>query len=98
VSRADSQDDLSSLVGQDLTPADQQARLEHGVRWRSIRLFLSVGSLILSLSTVMLLLSRSPNEHLGGWLPPALAGTLALGCALCYWRMPRPTGAKPWCC
>ncbi|WP_156422073.1 PAS domain-containing hybrid sensor histidine kinase/response regulator [Paucibacter sp. KCTC 42545] len=94
MSRADSQDDLSSLVGQDLTPADQQARLEHGVRWRSIRLFLSVGSLILSLSTVMLLLSRSPNEHLGGWLPPALAGTLALGCALCYWRMPRRYGRQ----
>ncbi|WP_124448876.1 PAS domain S-box protein [Paucibacter sp. KBW04] len=88
----DSQDDLSSLVGHDMSPGEQRTALERSVRWRSIRLFLSVSAFILMAGSLVLLLSRTAAEPFFGFLPPALAAGLSLISLLSYWRLPRRWG------
>ena len=81
----DSQDDLSSLVGQELP---QDGRLPKGMQWRAARLFVAAAALLAALTGLLLAFSIQPGEMLGGVLPPAtalLAATLGL---LSWWRLP----------
>ena len=84
-----SQDDLSSLVGQELSPGD---RLPPGLQWRAARLFIAACVVLCAVSGFLLALSASAAEPLGGWLPPltALVGTVS-GLAL-LWRLPSERG------
>ncbi|MBT9491249.1 MAG: PAS domain S-box protein [Paucibacter sp.] len=88
----DSQDDLSSLVGQELSPADQQAQLERNLRWHSARLFLGAAGVILLAAAAVLLLGRQSDELLGGLLPGLAAAGIALLSLLSLWRLPRRLG------
>ncbi|MET0517618.1 MAG: PAS domain S-box protein [Burkholderiaceae bacterium] len=88
----DSLDDLSSLVGQDVTPAERRALLECNMRWRAMRLFLGVCLAVFLPLSLALLLSRLPDEPLGGLLPPALALLIAAASLLLLWKLPRRHG------
>ncbi len=90
----DSLDDLSSLIKQDLDPADPSALAGSHVRWRSIRLFFAGTALLLPLGAAELLFSRSAAEPWAGLLAPAWAAGIALLCLLCLWRLPRRYGAQ----
>jgi PAS domain S-box-containing protein len=90
----DSLDDLSSLIKQDLDPADPSARAGSNVRWRSIRLYFAGTALLLPLGAAELLFSRSAAEPWAGLLAPAWAAGIALLCLLCLWRLPRRYGAQ----
>jgi len=88
----DSLDDLSSLVGQDVTPGQRSAALERSVQWRSIRLYFRANTWIALLVGLLLLLSAAPNEPLHGLVPPAIAGSLSLLGLLSMWKLPGRSG------
>jgi len=88
----DSLDDLSSLVGQDVTPGQRSAALERSVQWRSIRLYFRANAWIALAVAVLLLLSTTPHEPFGGLLPPALAALLSLLGLLSLWKLPGRQG------
>ncbi|MDN3918898.1 PAS domain-containing hybrid sensor histidine kinase/response regulator [Roseateles violae] len=90
----DSVDDLSSLVGQELTPAERRALLERSVRWRAMRLFLAACVALFPVVAMVLLLSRGAAEPLAGALPPLLALAIAGFSAGCLWKLPRRYGAE----
>ncbi|MBV8468946.1 MAG: PAS domain S-box protein [Burkholderiaceae bacterium] len=84
----DTLDDLSSLVGQDLTPGEHKPALERSLRWRSARWLMSSGALICGLLALVLWASRQAGEPFGGWLPPGLALAISALGALAAYRMP----------
>ncbi|MCV2353631.1 PAS domain S-box protein [Paucibacter sp. B2R-40] len=86
------QDDLSSLVGQELSPADQQALMERNLRWHAARLFLGAAGAILLAAACVLLLGRQSDEMLSGLLPPAAAAAIAFLSLIALWRLPRRLG------
>ncbi|MGS0757107.1 hypothetical protein ACVBEH_22240, partial [Roseateles sp. GG27B] len=88
----ESLDNLSSLVNQDLNHDDPRSLTESHVRWRSVRLFFSVTSLLLMLGAAELWFSRSNAEPWAGLLAPAWAAGTALLCLLCLWKLPRRNG------
>jgi PAS domain S-box-containing protein len=83
---------LSSLVGQDMTPAERRELLERSVRWRAIRLFLAASVAIFALVAAVLAFSRVAVEPLAGALPPALALAISIISALSLWKLPRRHG------
>ena len=85
----DSQDDLSSLIGEELTPDERQALLEQRVRWRAAQMFLSGSAVLFVVVSLLLILSRSAAEPLMGLAPPALALLIAVISALSLWRLPQ---------
>ena len=91
-SGTDSLDDLSSLVGQDLSPAEQQAAIERKVRWHAVRLFLMTSGVLMLCAALVLLLSRPGNEAFGGFLPPAACALLGGLSLLSLWKLPRQHG------
>lgn len=93
-SGTDSLDDLSSLVGQDLSPAEQQAAIERKVRWHAVRLFLMTCGLIMLTGSLVLMLSRPGDEPLQGLLPPAACFVLGSLSLLSLWKLPRQHGPK----
>ncbi len=86
------QDDLSSLVGQELSPADQQALMERNLRWHAARLFLGAAGAILLAAAGVLLLGRQSDEVFAGLLPPAAAAAIAFLSLIALWRLPRRLG------
>jgi PAS domain S-box-containing protein len=84
----DSLDDLSSLVGQELSPSEQQARMESKLRWQSARLFLGAAGAVLLAAAGVLLLGRQNDELLGGLLPTLAAAAVAALSLLALWRLP----------
>jgi PAS domain S-box-containing protein len=81
----DSQDDLSSLVAQELP---QDGRLPSGLQWRAARLFVAAAALLAALTGLLLAFSIQPGEMLGGVLPPATALLAAAVGLLSWWRLP----------
>ncbi|CAN5151587.1 hypothetical protein BH11PSE10_BH11PSE10_07990 [soil metagenome] len=73
----DSQDDLSSLIGLNLTATERGALLDRTVRVRALRLFLAVNAVLFLLVALLLTMTRQTGEPLGGAPPPALALLIA---------------------
>jgi len=94
VSSKDSQDDLSSLVGQDLSPLERHKALERSVRWRAVRLFLAACALLSTLATLGLAVSIAPDNAFSSLLPMLLSATISVVSALSVWRLPRRHGDK----
>ena len=87
-------DDLSSLVGQEMSLDERRQALERGLRWRSVRMLLGASALIGGLVTLLLAGTIREGEPLRGALPPLLAALVcAVGTAF-YLRLPRER-AKP---
>ncbi|OWQ88394.1 hypothetical protein CDN99_16165 [Roseateles aquatilis] len=85
----DSQDDLSSLVGHELSRGD---RLPPGLQWRAARLFIAACVLLSALTGVMLAFSAAPTEPLGGLVPPLLALLSTVTGLALLWRLPSDRG------
>ena len=85
----ESLDDLSSLVGQELSPLEQQALMESKLRWHSARLFLGAVGAVLLAAAAVLLLDRQSEAPLAGLLPALAAAGIALLAGLGFWRLPR---------
>ena len=82
----DSQDDLSSLVGQELSHGD---RLPPGLQWRAARLFIAACVLLSAIGGLLLAFSIQPIEPWSGVMPPAVAFTTTLAGLVLLWRLPR---------
>ena len=87
-----SQDDLSSLVGHDLTLAERTVQLEQQLRWQAMRLFLGACALLFVVVAGVLVVSRADTEPLAGLLPPGLALAIAAVSLLGLWKLPRDHG------
>ncbi|WP_077037933.1 PAS domain S-box protein [Pelomonas sp. KK5] len=85
----DTLDDLSSLVGLEPGAGERSMLIARTVRWRAVRAILLVIALLLAVSCLLLLVSRSPAEAAGGLLPPALAAMAALLSLVGAWQAPR---------
>jgi PAS domain S-box-containing protein len=81
----DSQDDLSSLVGQELSQSD---RLPPGLQWRAARLFIAAGVLLSAMAGLLLAFSIQSIEPWSGVLPPSVAFFTAFTGLLLLWRLP----------
>ena len=87
-------DDLSSLVGQEMSLDERRLALERGLRWRSVRMLLGASALIGGLVTLLLASTIRTGEPWGGLLPPLLAALVCGVGAVFYLRLPRER-AKP---
>ncbi|MCV2370284.1 PAS domain-containing hybrid sensor histidine kinase/response regulator [Roseateles oligotrophus] len=83
---------MSSLVGQELSPSDQQALMERKLRWHSARLFLAASGGILLATSFVLFFGRQNDAWLGGLLPAIVAAGIGLLSLLSLWRLPRHLG------
>ncbi len=85
----DSQDDLSSLVGQELTQHD---RLPPGLQWRAARPFIAVCVMLAAMAGILLAFSIQPDEPWLGLLPPVMALLTAMTGVVLLWRLPAHQG------
>ena len=86
------QDDLSSLVGHDLTPRERTVQLAQQMRWQAMRMFLTGCALLFIIVAGVLAMSRTAVEPLAGLLPPGLALAVAALSLLGLWKLPRRHG------
>jgi len=94
VSSKDSQDDLSSLVGQDQPSGEQHQTLQRNVRWRAMRVFLFASALLSVLAALGLTLSFGAEDAFSGLPPLVLAISTAVLSGLGAWRLPRRHAEK----
>lgn len=80
----DSQDDLSSLVGQELSQGD---RLPTALQWRAARLFIAACVVLSALAGLLLAFSIQPAEPWSGLLPPLVALTTTVVGLMLLWRL-----------
>ncbi|MBB3196057.1 PAS domain-containing hybrid sensor histidine kinase/response regulator [Roseateles terrae] len=81
----DSQDDLSSLVGQELPHGD---RLPTALQWRAARLFIAACVVLSALAGLLLAFSIQPVEPWSGLVPPLVALTTTVTGLALLWRLP----------
>ena len=85
----DSQDDLSSLVGHELSRGDS---LPAKLQWRAARLFMAACVLLSGMAGILLLASAGASEPLGGLLPPVFALVTTFTGLVMLWRLPSQHG------
>ncbi|WP_157522887.1 PAS domain S-box protein [Mitsuaria sp. 7] len=85
----DSQDDLSSLVGHELSRGDS---LPAKLQWRAARLFMAACVLLSGMAGLLLLASAGAAEPFGGLLPPVLALVTTFAGLAMLWRLPSHHG------
>lgn len=89
-------DPISTLIGQG-SPAPEADPLARITQGRALAVFLAGCVGVFALLTGLLALDRQPGEPWGGWLPPLLAGLIALGALLALAQPSRALRSRaPW--
>jgi PAS domain S-box-containing protein len=81
-------DNLSSLVGQDLGLEQHPSLLEDRVRHRAVRLYFAASAVFFLCCAPLLWAIRHPGEWLNGTCV-SLSAAIALASALSWWKLPR---------